>query len=275
MNEIESAILLSRAKGVGAAAFRKLIDEFGLPSLALRNWQERLQGSVQLSEVSIRKSDISDKIARTIEAIQNGSISACYYSQMGYPRQLSDLGEPPPLLFCRGKLAERPMAAIVGARKSTAAAEKATEKIVAQLAAKGFCIVSGGAIGVDSAAHNSALRIDAPTIAVLATGLDVAYPAANRELFDKIAIEGALLTEMMLGAQPARSFFPTRNRLIAALADVIVVVQATEKSGSLITADWGKRLGRKILTIEPQTNCRASWSGNLMLQGQGAELINI
>jgi DNA processing protein len=110
------------------------------------------------------------------------------------------------------------------------------------------------------------------TLAVLGTGIDVVYPAVNRELFGRIRASGTLMTELMPGARPARSFFPTRNRLIAALAETVVVVQASENSGSMITATWAKRLGRSLLVVSSPVGSEEPdmWAGNRQLLNAGA-----
>ncbi|HMM61643.1 MAG TPA: DNA-processing protein DprA, partial [Candidatus Rifleibacterium sp.] len=125
---------------------------------------------------------------------------------------------------------------------------------------------------VDTVAHRTALDSGVYTIAVLGTGLDVIYPAANAGLFTEIRKNGALMTELMPGARPARSFFPTRNRIIAAMAETVIVVQAAAGSGSMITANWAARLGRNVMTILPPSGKEntVAWEGNRILLNSGA-----
>ncbi len=272
MRELAAALRLSREKGVGAAMFRRLIDEFILPSIALRSWRNHIGARHSLMAVSLGKSKTTAQIRQTLALIKAGNLQGWYYSQSGYPPQLHDLGEPPPLFFATSALPSLRFAAVVGARKMAAGTSGLVEAVCRKLAANGYAIVSGGAAGVDAVAHTAALDCRAYTLAVLGTGLDVVYPACNRDLFEKIRAEGALMTELMPGTRPARSFFPTRNRIIAAMAEVVVVVQASEKSGSIITADWARRLHRRLLVVDPPDGSDPdAWAGNLRLLADGAE----
>jgi DNA processing protein len=209
-------------------------------------------------------------IEAAVAKVAGGEMQGYYYSQSGYPSQLNDLGEPPPVLFSSCVIRPVRFAAVVGARKLSAAAIAPAHDLVRQLVSEGYAIVSGGAEGADAVALQESLDLGAYTAAVFATGLDVVYPAVHVGLFEKFRQAGVLLTEMMPGARPQRSFFPARNRIIAALADVVAVVQAGESSGSLITAAWASRLGRRILVLPPPTDADPAWAGNHRLIEAGA-----
>ncbi len=269
LREFAAALQLSREKGVGAAAFRRLLDLCGMPSLALSHRQEA-GASEKRSRQSRLKSSTSAMIAAALEKVASGEMLGWYYSQSGYPFQLNDLGEPPPVLFSSGVIRPVRFAAVVGARKLSAAAVEPAQEMVRQLVSEGYAIVSGGAEGADAVALQESLDLGAYTAAVFATGLDVSYPAVNAGLFEKIRQVGVLLSEMMPGARPQRSFFPARNRIIAALADVVAVVQAGESSGSLITAAWASRLGRRLLVLPPPNDADPAWAGNRRLIEAGA-----
>jgi DNA processing protein len=165
-----------------------------------------------------------------------------------YPERLRALGMAPAQLFLRGALCPtRPSVAIVGSRAASAAARTAAFSLAEGLAAAGACVVSGGALGVDAAAHEGALQAGLPTCAVLGTGVDVAYPRCHEALFDQIvAAGGCLLSIFPLGTPPKPWHFPARNQIIAALADVVVVVEAGADSGSRYTAAAAQRLGRPV-----------------------------
>ncbi len=273
MREFAAALILSRLKGVGAATFRRMIEEHGLPSAALRHWRNYLESEPPLAAVSRRKASTRNSVAAAIRLMRSGKLSGWYFSQPGYPSQLSDLGEPPPVIFASSQIPRCRFAAVVGARRIEPAAVNLTELVCRELMAQGFAIVSGGASGVDTVAHRTALNAGAYTLAVLGTGLDVIYPAANAGLFSEICKNGALMTELLPGAPPVRSFFPTRNRIIAAMAEMIVVVQAAAGSGSMITATWAARLGRKVMTLPPPPGKEdsAAWAGNLALLNSGVK----
>ena len=272
MREFAAALILSRLKGVGAATFRQLLEEHGLPSAALRHWRRYLKTDPTLAAVSLKKASTRSLLAAAIKLVRSGELLGWYFLQPGYPPQLADLGEPPPVIFASSLIAQCRFAAVIGARSIEPEAVALTESVCRNLIRQGYAIVSGGASGVDTVAHRTALDSGVYTIAVLGTGLDVVYPAANAGLFTEIRKNGALMTELMPGARPARSFFPTRNRIIAAMAETVSVVQAAAGSGSMITANWAARLGRNVMTILPPSGKEnaVAWEGNRILLNSGA-----
>lgn len=167
----------------------------------------------------------------------------------GFPHGLLDLPDPPAWLFVRGGLAEAPAAAVVGARRCSAYGRDVAEALGRGLAEGGACVVSGAARGVDGAAHRGALAGGGPTVAVLGSGIDVPYPAANRALIERVAEAGAVVSEYPPGAPALRHRFPARNRIVAALGVALVVVEGAEGSGSLITAEFALELGRDVLAV--------------------------
>jgi DNA processing protein len=166
-----------------------------------------------------------------------------------YPAALRDLALPPPVLCCRGSLPEGPAVAIVGARRLDEYGREAASHFARSLAAAGITVVSGFARGVDAAAHTASLAAGGKTVAVLGCGLDYDYPRGHRRLRDSVAENGALVSEFPLGAAPRTWHFPVRNRVIAALAGATLVIQATLRSGSLITARHALDLGREIFAV--------------------------
>jgi DNA processing protein len=172
-------------------------------------------------------------------------------SEPGYPAPLLALPNPPKALWWVGRLpAEgQRLVAMVGARSASRAACDCASRIAHDLARSGAVIVSGGAFGIDAAAHEGALAAGGSTIAVLGCGTDVAYPDRHADLFARIGRTGALLSEYAPGTKPRHGQFPARNRIIAALASAVIVVEAAARSGALITASWGKKLGRPVLAV--------------------------
>jgi DNA processing protein len=169
----------------------------------------------------------------------------------GYPGRLALVEDAPETLWLAGAWRPRPRAvSIVGARAASAHGMNVAHAIAAMLARNQVDVISGGAVGIDAAAHRGALDVGGVTVAVLGTGIDVVYPARNAELFDEIAGSGgALLTQFPPGAQPRPGMFPTRNKIIAALAELVVVVEAGERSGSLHTARAARLLGRTVVAV--------------------------
>ncbi len=169
----------------------------------------------------------------------------------GYPSSLLDLTDPPVCLFARGSLPPpgRPAVSVVGARKCTAYGREAAETLGARLAAAGVWVVSGAALGIDGAAHRGALRGGGPTIAVLGSGIDVAYPRGNAGLIERVARVGAVVSEYPPGVGPLPHRFPARNRLVAALSRGVIVVEGAAGSGSLITVEFAEDLGREVMAV--------------------------
>lgn len=167
-----------------------------------------------------------------------------------YPERLARVAERPEVLRVRGVLGDGRRVAIVGSRKPDEYGEAMARDLAAGLARAGVSVVSGGAAGVDAAAHLGALEAGGHTVAVLGTGIDVPYPATNRALFERVLAKGgALVSEQPDGTPAYPGNFPRRNRIVSGLAEAVVVVQAREKSGALITADWARSQGVPVLAV--------------------------
>ncbi len=191
----------------------------------------------------------------------------------GYPGRLLDLPDPPAALFVRGRpLPDGPAASIVGARGCSAYGREVATALGRGLAAAGVCVVSGAARGVDEAAHRGALAADGPTVAVLGSGIDVAYPASNRRLLERIARHGTLVSEYPPGTPAAPWRFPARNRIVAALGLVAVIVEGASGSGSMITAEFALDLGRDVLAVPGAVTSPLSEVPHALLR-EGAGLV--
>lgn len=274
LTELTAAIDLSRRPGVGAARFVELMRRFATPSRALAHFCQELDRG--LSHQSLQKSTTQANQQKTVEMLEAGEIFGFYYSGPNYPEALFDLSEPPPLLFAgAGKFPAR-MAAVVGARKMLNQTKELVGHTVRELAKAGYAIVSGGAAGVDALAHQIAIEEGAETIAVLGCGIDVVYPRQNADLFAAIRRNGFLVSELLCGALPQKSFFPTRNRIIAGLTELVVVIQAGETSGSLTTARWAQKLDRSLYVALPKAKNTAGveWYGSLKLVDAGAKVVS-
>lgn len=190
-----------------------------------------------------------------------------------YPARLRELKSAPRQLWVRGTLAvgEPPAVAIVGTRKATPYGERVARAIAATCARHGVCVVSGLARGIDAAAHGAALDAGGRTVAVLGTGIDQYYPRQHRALQDRIAREGLVMSEFGPGDAGHAGAFPQRNRLIAALADVTVVVEAPESSGALNTARYARELGRTLAVVPHNIDAPNGKGCNLLLRNEHAE----
>ena len=190
-----------------------------------------------------------------------------------YPRNLLNIYDYPPFLYVKGSLCpEEICVAIVGSRLASAYGRYVTEKLSRELALKGITIVSGLARGIDAAAHRGALAGKGRTIAVLGCGLDIVYPPENEELAADIAAHGALVTEFPFGTPPNAPNFPARNRIISGISLGVVVVEAGEKSGSLITARIAAEQGRSVFAVPGAIESAGSRGTNRLIK-QGAKLI--
>ena len=194
----------------------------------------------------------------------------------GFPAALENLPDPPVALFALGSAAvEGPAVAIVGTRAATAYGERVTRELAGAFARAGACVVSGMARGIDAAAHRAALDAGGRTVAILGTGVDVAYPASHRVLHRDIARRGLLLSEMPPGATPNRGSFPRRNRIIAGLADLTLVVEAGLRSGALITAGHALDLGRMVAAVPGPIDSPQSAGANELLRDGAAVVASV
>jgi DNA processing protein len=208
--------------------------------------------------------------AKLLDSYQKNQIKLISLGEDEYPELLKEIFNPPFLIYAKGELRpnERLAIAIVGARKCTDYGKRATKDIAEGLAKAGVTIVSGLALGLDAVAHEEAVKAGSRTIAVLANGLDQIYPATNRNLAQKILEKGAIISERPIGTPPLRQNFPARNRIISGLASGVLVTEATDKSGTLHTANFALEQGRQIYAVPgPIYNPMSAGPNNLIKMG--------
>ncbi len=260
---------LIRAENVGPVTFRQLVNRCGSVSAAL-DALPRLAAGRGLPIRVPTVAEAEDEIA-AVEASGARLVASC---EADYPELLRHISGPPPLLTVAGRvecLRQSRAVAMVGARNASAAGQKFTRTLAADLGRAGFVVVSGLARGIDAAAHHAAL--DTGTIAVLAGGIDQIYPSENIPLADAIVrAGGALVTEMPLRWEPRARDFPRRNRLVAGLALGVVVVEAAKRSGSLITARLALEQNREVFAVPGSPLDPRAEGGNSLIQ-QGASLV--
>ncbi|HWM09880.1 MAG TPA: DNA-processing protein DprA [Solirubrobacteraceae bacterium] len=243
------------------------------PGRVLARSDEVLLGSCALPGVRPRYERFDPVVAR--EGISAAGLMAVCRCDDAYPERLLDLPDPPAVLHVAGDLAcvgGADSVAIVGARRATSYGLTVARDLGARLSATGVTVVSGLALGVDSAAHAGALEGGAAPVAVLAGGADRPYPASKRQLHAAVRAAGAVVSELPPGFGIHRWAFVARNRLIAALAQVVVVVEATRRSGSLTTADLGAEIGRTVAAVPGRVTCAVA-SGTNELIRDGAVLV--
>jgi DNA processing protein len=194
----------------------------------------------------------------------------------GWPERLGHLDHPPRGFWQVGAIGPTsPSVAVVGSRRATFGGLEIAQSIGRELGAAGIQVISGMALGIDAAAHGGALDAGGSTIAVLGCGVDICYPSRHVDLRDRILAAGAVISEEPAGTLPLRYHFPKRNRIIAALAHAVVVVEATERSGALSTARWAADLGREILAVPGSIRARQSSGTNLLIRDGARPFLGI
>jgi DNA processing protein len=250
------------ALDLGPARLRRLLEQH-LPAEA---WQRVLEGSLGFP-ADVRRSAARFDVVQRWQRVVEAGVGVCRRGAACYPSAFDDDPEPPAVVFHRGDLDALggPRVAVVGTRRCTRYGRDVAFELGEGLAAAGVSVVSGLALGVDAAAHHGALRGGAPPIAVVGSGLDVPYPRPNRALWAEVAACGLVLSEAALGVPPTAWHFPARNRLIAALADVVVVVESHDRGGSLSTVLEAAARDRPVLAVPGPIRSPASAGTNRLL----------
>ena len=272
--EIRALLILMGLPKVGPVVLNRLIRRFGSAGAALAaDWRSfhRVAGP-RFSGRDLRTS--SENLARAEEGltrIRRSGATVRLRGSPGFPPGLEAADTPPAAIFLRGRpeIVERPGIAIVGSRLATETGRDLSRRLAGAIAACGRPVVSGLARGIDAAAHRGALAAGGPTVAVLGCGVDVAYPRMNLRIFRKIAKEGALVSEFAPGEGAAPHHFPRRNRIVAALSEVVVVVEAGRKSGAMITVEHALRQGKDVW-VAPGPAGASGWLGGRALIAEGA-----
>jgi len=253
-DNIEAALILNMIPGLGSRSFLKLREYFGSGEAILK------APFAALCKVPDIRRDLAKRIVEARDTVNPrqemelaekfGARVVPYWSDE-YPEPLRHIHSPPILLYIRGELQETDTLAValVGARRCSLYGRHQSEKIAFELAARGFCIVSGMARGIDAAAHRGALKANGRTIAVLGTGLANTYPREHEKLAEEITRHGALISELPMATPVDARNFPPRNRIVSGLALGVVVVEAAGRSGSLITAKWAQEQNRDVFAV--------------------------
>jgi len=269
-------IALKSIEGVGNLGFKNLVDALGNPRNVFDASIQTLKvipGIGEKTAAHIKDFQQWQDADKSLEVTERLQANIVTYRDPLYPHNLLNIYDFPVFLYVRGDLREEDTnIAVVGSRMATTYGKFSTERLCRELALKGITIVSGLARGIDSAAHRGALAGKGRTIAVLGCGLDVVYPSENEKLFNEIAENGAVITEFPPGTPPSAPNFPSRNRIISGISLGVVVVEAGEKSGSLITARIALDQGREVFAVPGNIDSAGS-RGTHQLIKQGAKLI--
>ncbi|NTV89805.1 MAG: DNA-protecting protein DprA [Clostridiales bacterium] len=275
-DELKHWVWLSSLVNIPAIKRKMLLDEYYTPerlwnegedALKILNFLTQKMVGAILDEVARKNAE--EVLKRTVEA----GIGIITIEDASYPENLRHIFDPPLVLYSRGTpVGDEPCVALVGSRRATAYGLDIAELLSYQLSKLGITVVSGMARGIDSKAHNGAIKAGGRTIAVLGCGVDVIYPEENRKLMKTIIENGAVLSEYLPGMPPQTYNFPARNRIISGMSRAVTVVEASDGSGSLITADYALEQGREVFAVPGNINSTNSRGTNKLIR-DGARIV--
>jgi DNA processing protein len=281
---LHASLLTLRLPDTAVASYWKLVDTFGSPAAALQQPLSRLEGVLRPQAITAlaeyRDNPEQSKVGRAVTAdltylASHPEVQCIGLDHAAYPELLRQIPKPPPLLYVRGPIEclSLPQLAMVGSRNPSSGGAENSRQFAAYLAARGFAITSGLALGIDASAHMGALDVSGKTLAVLGTGIDLIYPSRHRNLAQQILdAGGALVSEFPLGTSSHAANFPQRNRIISGLSLGTLVVEAAVQSGSLITASYAVQQNREVFAI-PGSIHNPLARGCHQLIRQGATLV--
>jgi DNA processing protein len=265
-------------KGIGAVRFKALLDAFGSAETAWNASPEALADAGMSRKIveSFQRLRRDVDLEQVWGRIQSMGVQVLTWDDAAYPRHLKEIDQPPPVLFVRGSLEPEDewAVAIVGTRKVTAYGRQIAEEVAATLARNGVTIVSGLARGVDSIAHQASVNAGGRTLAVLGNGVDLVYPPENRKLAAQVIEHGALISDYPLGTQPDGVNFPPRNRIISGLSLAVIIVEAGQTSGALITAGFAAEQGRDVFAVPGNINAPQSAGTNRLIRDGAQPLLS-
>ena len=279
--QIQPWLTLHLVPGMGPVTCKKLVVHFGSPEKVLSAGRSDLAGVTPLRQESLAalfgegRQQLEDLVKKEIDRAEEKDISIIPYDDPLYPALLKNIHDPPMVLYVKGnpEFLNCKGLGIVGSRSATHYGKSVAEQLANSLSRQGFSIISGLALGIDTAAHQGTLAVKGKTIAVLGCGLDIVYPPSNHNLFKHIAFAGAMVSEYPLGTKPDSFRFPARNRIISGLSLGVVVVEAANRSGSLITASHALDQGREVFAVPGRIDSVKSAGTHTLLQ-QGAKLVH-
>jgi DNA processing protein len=274
---IHDWLALSFVDGLGKISYRNLIRKFGSPDKVFQasiKDLEEVEGLRQKVIKEIKGFNQNARVKNELELMRKHQVTLVTFLDENYSFNLLNIYDPPPFLYVKGefKKEDKIAVAIVGSRFASHYGKLVTERISQDLALEGVTVVSGMARGIDTSAHRGALSVKGRTIAVLGCGIDINYPAENKKLREEIASNGALVSEFKMSTPPASSHFPVRNRIISGLSLGVVVIEASHRSGSLITARLALEQGRDVFAVPGSVDSLRS-RGTHKLIKEGAKLV--
>ncbi|MDB2357789.1 DNA-processing protein DprA [Opitutales bacterium] len=277
LSQRQALLALNALPHVGPVTLRRLMDVFNRDAVAVLSAPR-----AQLLEVEGIGKKVADTLidwpdqfdlAKEVTHMRRTGTRFFIQEDVKYPELLREIYDPPIGLYWQGEyIVDRPCVAIVGTRRSTLYGRRVAKRIAAELARLGFCVVSGMASGIDTAAHEGALEVGGKTVAVFGCGLDTIYPPENLDLYQKIVAHGAVVSEFPFGRRADRQTFPMRNRVVAGICQGVVVVESAASGGSMITARFAGEQGRTLMAVPGRID-QASSVGCHQLIRDGAIMV--
>jgi DNA processing protein len=279
-NDLLYALALYQTDNIGTITALNLLEYFGDYKNIFSANASKLEkvkgiGAKTAAEIFGSRNKALQRAEQELKFIEQNNIQVLLYDDEQYPQRLKNCHDAPFLLFAKGNynLNAQKMLAIVGTRHATDYGKKITQQFIEQLKELDICIVSGLALGIDSIAHQQALKHQLQNIAVLGHGLDMIYPASNANLAEKIQENGALLTDFFSKTQPNRQNFPKRNRIVAGMTDAVLVVESAIKGGALITAQIANGYNKDVFAIPGNLDHTYSEGCNYLVKTNQAQLV--
>lgn len=277
--EILYQIAITLIPGIGDVSGKKFVAYCGSAEAVFQEKRKALEKINGIREVTVdalcHPKDILKRAEQEVKFIEKNDIQPLFFQDSDYPRRLLQCNDSPMMLYYKGSIplnAER-VVAVVGTRNITDYGKQCCTTLVNDLIDDGVLVVSGLAHGVDTTAHRTAVKAEIPTVGVLGNGLQQIYPAANRKLSIEMLANGGLLTECMSGTPPERENFPRRNRIIAGMADAVIVIESAMKGGSLITADIANSYSRDVFAYPGRVKDLYSQGCNYLIRTNRAHLM--
>jgi DNA processing protein len=276
-NEPLAQLSLLMAEGIGPVLLKNLMNYFGSAHEVISASKGKLIKVPGISDIlanKIMQKENLSKAENQLKLLEIQGVTLLAYSDENYPNRLKRIYDAPPLLFYKGtaNLNHPKIIGIVGTRNASDYGRQLTEKIVLGLSNHNVLIMSGLAYGIDITAHKASLKYGSPTIAAMAGGVDWIYPAVHKKTAEQMCIQGGLISEQPLGAQPTQGGFPARNRIIAGLSDALIVVEAATKGGALITAEYANNYHKEVFAVPGNIGNTYSEGCNLLIKNNKAQI---
>ncbi len=277
MTDLEHLIALNSLPDIGFIRFNNLMRRFGSLKGIFKARRAQLEAVDKIGPKTadgILNCDKEKTLKRELKLIDKYGVKVISCLDKGYPENLREIYDPPIILYVKGDITpeDKYAVAIVGSRNATRYGIVTAERLGYELAARGFTVTSGLARGIDASGHKGAMKAKGRTIGVLGSGLAEIYPPEHLDLAERIAKDGAVVSEFPMEMAPRKDNFPRRNRIISGLSLGVVVVEAARNSGALITADFALEQGRELFAVPGQARAAASFGTNMLIR-QGAKLV--